>query len=61
MEPLEFIVRAGPHARVACPVWVQLPVPPAPAPTLRLFDDVGNESLAVFWADDFLNQAYGVQ
>ena len=43
MEPLEFIVRAGPHARVACPVWVQLPVPPAPAPTLRLFDDVGNE------------------
>ena len=43
MEPLEFIVRAGPHARVACPVWVQLPVPPSPAPTLRLFDDFGNE------------------
>lgn len=43
MEPLEFIVRAGPHARVACPVWVQLPVPPSPGPTLRLFDDVGNE------------------
>ncbi|MSQ43061.1 MAG: hypothetical protein EXR45_02445 [Chloroflexi bacterium] len=43
MEPLEFIVRAGPHPRIACPVWVQLPVPPAPAPTLRLFDDVGNE------------------
>jgi hypothetical protein len=22
------------------------------------FDDVGNESLAAFWADEFLNQAY---
>ena len=22
------------------------------------FNDVGNESLAAFWADDFLNQAY---
>ena len=43
MDPLEFIVRAGPHARRSCPVWVQLPVPPAPPPTLRLFDDVGNE------------------
>jgi len=22
------------------------------------FNDIGNESLAAFWADDFLNQAY---
>ena len=22
------------------------------------FDDVGNESLALFWSDEFLNQAY---
>ena len=22
------------------------------------FDDVGNESLAAFWSDEFLNQAY---
>ena len=22
------------------------------------FNDIGNESLAEFWADDFLNQAY---
>ena len=22
------------------------------------FDDIGNESLAEFWADEFLNQAY---
>jgi len=22
------------------------------------FDDIGNKSLAEFWADDFLNQAY---
>jgi len=22
------------------------------------FNDVGNESLAAFWADEFLNQAY---
>ena len=22
------------------------------------FDDIGNESLAAFWADEFLNQAY---
>lgn len=22
------------------------------------FDDVGSESLAVFWSDEFLNQAY---
>ena len=25
------------------------------------FDDVGNESLASFWADEFLNQAYQQQ
>ena len=22
------------------------------------FDDIGNESLTAFWADEFLNQAY---
>jgi hypothetical protein len=22
------------------------------------FDDIGNESLAAFWSDEFLNQAY---
>ena len=22
------------------------------------FDDIGNESLAIFWGDEFLNQAY---
>lgn len=25
------------------------------------FNDVGNESLAAFWADEFLNQAYDYQ
>ncbi len=43
MDPLEFVVKAGPHARHACPVWVQLPVPPDPRPTLAIFDDGGTE------------------
>lgn len=43
MEPLEFVVKAGPHHRRACPVWVQLPMPPEPRPTLVVVDEVGAE------------------
>ena len=30
----------------------------SPTANRYYFDDVGNESLAVFWSDEFLNQAY---
>ena len=43
MDALEFVVRAGPHDRRACPVWVQLPVPPEPFPTLTIIDEASNE------------------
>lgn len=41
MEPLEFVVKAGPHPRRACPVWVQVPVPPEPRPSLTITDESG--------------------
>ena len=43
MDPLEIVVKAGPHLRRACPVWVQLPVPPDPRPTLSILDSAGTE------------------
>ncbi|MFM7198058.1 MAG: PmoA family protein [Chloroflexota bacterium] len=43
MDPLEIVVKAGPHLRRACPVWVQLPVPPDPCPTLSILDSAGTE------------------
>jgi hypothetical protein len=43
MDPLEIVVKAGPHLRRACPVWVQLPVPPDPRPTLSVLDAAGAE------------------
>lgn len=43
MDPLEFVVKAGPHYRRACPVWVQLPVPPDPRPTLTIIDETGSD------------------
>ena len=30
----------------------------SPAANRYYFDDIGNESLTAFWADEFLNQAY---
>jgi hypothetical protein len=30
----------------------------SPTKNRYYFDDIGNESLAAFWADEFLNQAY---
>lgn len=30
----------------------------SPTANRYYFDDIGNESLAAFWSDEFLNQAY---
>ena len=43
MDPLEFVVKAGPHHRRACPVWLQLPVPPEPRPTFSIIDENGSD------------------
>jgi hypothetical protein len=43
MDPLEFVVNAGPHHRRACPVWVQLPVPPDPRPSITIIDESGSD------------------
>ncbi len=42
MEPMDVVVRAGHHDRIACPVWVQLPLPEGGAvPTVRMTDETG--------------------
>lgn len=33
----------------------------SPTANRYYFDDIGNESLAAFWSDEFLNQAYKEQ
>jgi hypothetical protein len=42
LEPMNLVVRAGLHDRLACPVWVQLPRQDA-VPALRLTDETGAE------------------
>lgn len=41
MEPMDVLVKAGPHERRASPVWVQLPLQEGGVPTVRLTDESG--------------------
>ena len=41
MEPLEVLVQADSHDRIACPVWVQLPLTEGGLPSVRVTDESG--------------------
>jgi hypothetical protein len=42
MEPMDVVVRAGHHDRIACPVWAQLPLQEGGAvPAVRMTDETG--------------------
>ena len=41
IEPMDVVVKAGHHERVACPVWVQLPLQGGGVPLVRMTDASG--------------------
>ena len=44
IEPMDILVKADNHERIACPVWVQLPLTEGGVLSVRMTDEGGKDT-----------------